>query len=103
MIKTLIQIYLILRWHKKTFPSFTCQGQKEKVAGEIYEFEQALAEYIEHPTETRARLVDGELADVVIASINLMRYKEMRELVKKKMKVNYSRSWNGGQHKEQRQ
>ena len=100
MIKPIIQIFRILRWHKKTFPDFDCQAQKEKLAGEICEFEAALGEYIRTGNSVIGEDVNFELADVVIAGINLMRFKEMREIVARKMEINRRRTWNGGQHKE---
>ena len=100
MIKNLFNIFCILKWHKKTFPTFTYQEQKEKLAGEIREFQAALEEYIRTANPVIGKAVNFELADVVIAGINLMRYEEMRELVKEKMEINYTRTWKGGQHKE---
>jgi len=96
------EITQILEWHKKTFPTFDCQAQKEKLAGEIREYEDALGEYIRTANPIIGEEVNFELADVVIASINLMRFEEMRELVKEKMEINYTRTWSGGQHKEQK-
>lgn len=99
---TAFQMLDILTWHKKTFPTFTYQEQKEKLTGEIREFEEALEKYIRTGSAAKGTAVNYELADVVIAGINLMRYEEARKLVKEKMEINYTRTWKGGQHKEQK-
>lgn len=99
MLKSIIQFYKILLWHKRTFPEFTYQMQQEKLAGEIHEYEAALESYIKHPTTRHKRHVSEELADIVIAATNLYRYPEMRKLVAQKMIINHERAWNNGQHK----
>ncbi len=98
MIKTLLQIYGILRWHKQTFPSFTYHEQQEKLAAEIREYEDALESYIKRPNRRRNAHLSEELADIVIAATNLYRYPEMRKLIRDKMKINRTRTWQKGQH-----
>jgi hypothetical protein len=100
MIKAFISICSILRWHKKTFPAITCQDKQEKLAGEIREWEDALGDYICTGSRKNKLATEFELADVVIASINLMRFEEVRKRVSEKMIINRLRKWNGVQHKE---
>ena len=97
MIKTLFQIYHILKWHKRTFPYFTCHMQQEKLAGEIREWEDALEHYIK--TRNGGQNVAEELADIEIAATNLYRYPEIRKLIIQKMEINRQRIWRNGQHK----
>ena len=99
MIKGIIDIFKIMRWHKKTFPYFNGIGQKKKVRDEIYEFVEAFEKYTRRGGENYQRRVNEELVDVIIASINTMRFADVRHEVAKKMKENKQRSWKNGQHK----
>lgn len=98
MIKTLWLIYGILRWHRRTFPEFTYQEQALKLADEICELNEALDRVIQTHSAVDAQHADEEMADVVIAAVNLMNYPEMQELVKNKMTINRRRIWQKGQH-----
>ena len=99
MIRGLINIYRIWKWHKETFPEYSYVGQKKKVRDEAKEVVDAFAHYTRRPTRYRERLLEEETIDVIIASINAMRYPEIRQEVNEKMKENYKRSWINGQHK----
>lgn len=99
MIKGLINIVKIWMWHKKTFPYYKGMGQKKKVRDEIYEFVEAFDKYTRRGGFKQQERVSEELVDVIIASINAMRFEDVRQEVNKKMKENYKRSWKNGQHK----
>lgn len=99
MLRSLIEIYKIMIWHKKTFPFFSDVGQKKKVRDEARELVEAFDKFTRHGTERNQERVNEELSDVIIASINAMRYPNIRKEVLKKMKENYKRSWKNGQHK----
>ena len=99
MIRGLINIYKIMSWHTKTFPKFSAEGQKHKIRAEINEFIEAIKFNSKKNTRYSNKKVNEELADVIIASINAMRFEEVRKEVNKKMKENFKRSWENGQHK----
>jgi NTP pyrophosphatase (non-canonical NTP hydrolase) len=99
MLRGLIEIYKIMSWHKKTFPEFTAINQKKKVRDEAHELVEAFRNFIQNGNCSRQRHVEEELSDVIIASVNAMRYPEIRKEVLKKMKENHKRSWKNGQHK----
>lgn len=44
--------------------------------------------------------VREELADVIIAAVNLLNYPEIEKLVRAKMEKNKQRNWQGGHHVE---
>lgn len=88
---TLIDIFKILRWHKRTFPKYTFGKQLQKIVEEIMEWE---SEFLRLNTDKELE----ELTDVIIASIGAMRFKEVREMVKEKMKANQKRRWKNGHH-----
>lgn len=88
---TLIDIFKILHWHKKTFKNYTASKQMQKIVEEIFEWE---SEFLKYNTERELE----ELTDVIIASIGAMRFKEVREMVQEKMKANQKRRWKNGHH-----
>jgi predicted dinucleotide-utilizing enzyme len=102
MIKEVIDIIKIWHWHKKTFPKFKAESQKLKLRGEIDEFIDEFEKFTKS-TSTKAHYyhqrAEEELTDVIIASINAMRFEDVRKAVNKKMKINHKRSWENGQHK----
>lgn len=99
MIKGLFNIVKIWMWHKKTFPYYKGMGQKKKVRDEIYEFVEAFDKYTRRGGIKQQERVNEELVDVIIASVNAMRFEDVRREVNKKMKENHKRSWKNGQHK----
>ena len=102
MIRGLINVYKIWKWHKETFPEYTGVGQKLKIRGEINEFIKDFNTYTTKRGKSATRYsekAEGELIDVIISSINAMRFPEVREEVNRKMAENYKRSWINGQHK----
>lgn len=101
MIKNLINIAKIWHWHKKTFPNYTATGQTLKLKGEINEYEEAFNKFTKTHGKTKWRWnkkTQEELVDVIISSINAMRFEEIRQEVNKKMEINYNRTWKGGHH-----
>ena len=98
----MFEIYKILSWHKKTFPHTSYTEQLEKVCEEVREYNDALDKYIKargrlKKIYTKANL-DGELIDIIIASINCMRFPEIRERVKVKMAENEHRTFKNNHH-----
>lgn len=101
MLRELIEIYKIISWHKKTFPKYTAEGQQIKLRGEAYELIDAFDRFTKRKkidSRFLHKRVEEETADVIIASINAMRFKEVRDIVKNKMENNRKRKWKGGQH-----
>lgn len=98
----MFEIYKIISWHKKIFRDCTYTEQLDKVSEEIREYTEALENYI----KARGRLkkiftkskLDEELTDVIIASINCMRYPEIRERVNVKMEINKHRTFKNNHH-----
>lgn len=92
MLKTLWQIFKILRWHKRTFKEFTAQKQAEKIAEEILEWDREF--FIGNDIDKEFE----ELADVIIASVCALRFSENMEFVAEKMEKNKKRVWKNGHH-----
>lgn len=78
----------ILAWHKQTFPEFSSRNQETKLNEEIGEYHAAIDTVIETGLQSDLEKVREELADVIIAAINMMRYPEIQTLVKDKMATN---------------
>lgn len=98
----MFEIFKILSWHKKNFPDTTYKEQLNKVAEEVKEYNTEFENYIHsrHPKKKifcRQR-IDEELTDIIIASINCMRYPEIRERVKVKMAINEHRTFKHNHH-----
>lgn len=101
MLRGLIEIYKIMSWHKKTFPFFSDVGQQKKVRDEAKELIDAFDRFTKRKkidSRFLHKRVEEETADVIIASINAMRFKEVRDIVENKMENNRKRKWKGGQH-----
>lgn len=101
MIRELKLIYDIWKWHDKTFPELPADAQKQKLVSEIKEFDEAKAKYIKSPYPRRPRYinnVNNELADVIIAGINCLKYPEFYERVAVKHAQNTHRKWKGTHH-----
>lgn len=98
----MFEIYKIHKWHKNTFPQTSYTEQLEKVCEEVREYNEAFEKYIKargriRKYYTKANL-DGELTDIIIASINCMRYPEIRDRVKVKMAENKHRTFKNNHH-----
>lgn len=95
-------LYKIQKWHKKNFPKTTYKEQLNKVTEEIREYNIELDGYIHSRNRQKknycARRIDEELTDIIIASINCMRYPEIREKVKVKMAINEHRTFKNNHH-----
>lgn len=101
MIREMILIYKIWKWHEKQFSSCDVLEQKNKLISEIKEFEDAKAKYIKAPYPRKPRYkfaVDEELVDVIIAGINMLKYPEIFERVYVKHNINTHRKWKGNHH-----
>lgn len=98
----LYDIYKILDWHKKNLSETTYTEQLDKVKSEINEYTEAFGDYTQARSPARKiackRHADEELTDVIIASINCMRYPEIREQVKVKMEINKHRTFKNNHH-----
>lgn len=88
MLWTILKIIL---WHKKTFPQYTWLNQLQKICEESIEYEDAY--FFKDADEAKE-----EAADVIIASLGALRFKEVRDLVNKKMAKNKTRVWKNGHH-----
>lgn len=101
MIRELKLIYNIWKWHNKTFKDLPSDEQKRKLSREIYEFIEAKEKYIKAPSSKKGKYrfaVDEELADVIIAGINLLKYPDFFERVAVKHNINTHRTWKGNHH-----
>lgn len=87
-------------WHEKTFPDFSAKEQEIKLAEEIGEYSNAIDTLIATGLESDLKKVKEELADVIIAAVNLLNYPEIEKLVRAKMEKNQQRKWQGGHHVE---
>lgn len=90
----------IQEWHEQTFPEFTAKDQELKLGEEIGEYSTAIDTLIATRLQSDLEKIKGELADVVIAAVNLLRYPEIQTLVKTKMAINRKRTWKDGHHKD---
>lgn len=90
----------IQEWHEKTFPEFTAKDQEIKLAEEIGEYSNAIDTLIATGLQADYLKVREELADVIIAAVNLLNYPEIERLVRAKMDKNKQRNWQGGHHVE---
>ena len=98
---TLPLIREIWTWHEKTFPDFTAKEQELKLAEEIGEYSNAIDTLIATGLDSYLKKVQEELADVIIAAVNLLNYPEIEKLVRAKMEKNKQRNWQGGHHIEE--
>ena len=100
MIRELCLVYKILKWHDKTF-DITADEQKAKLKSEIDEFNKAKANYIKAAYVRKPKykkFVDDEMTDVIIASINCLKYPDFYERVAVKHNINTHRSWKNNHH-----
>lgn len=88
----------IQEWHEKTFPEFTAKDQEMKLGEEIGEYSAAIDTLIATGLQSDLEKIKEELADVIIAAVNLLRFPEIQTLVKTKMAANKQRTWKDGHH-----
>lgn len=100
MIRELIQVYKILRWHKKTFPKHTYLDQRKHHVSEMHEWMEAMRNYTRCKSQKNREHLKEEQADVIISGISLLRFDEAFNSVQDKMKINHQRLWIDGHHKE---
>ena len=101
MIRELCLVYKIWKWHDRTFKDLPMSEQKQKLIGEIAEFNEAKAKYIKSPYPRRPKYkyaVDNELIDVIIAGINCLKYPDFYERVAVKHNQNTHRKLKGMHH-----
>ncbi len=98
MIRELWAVYKVLRWHEKTFLEFTAKDQEMKLGEEISEYSAAIDTLIATGLQSDLEKIKEELADVIIAAGNLLRFPEIQTLVKTKMAANKQRTWKDGHH-----
>lgn len=100
MIRELIQVYKILRWHKKTFPKHTYLDQRKHHVSEMHEWMEAMRNFTKRKSKQKQEHLKEEQADVIISGIALLRFDEAFKSVQDKMKINYNRYWINDHHKE---
>ena len=87
----------IQRWHRKTF-DVSYEEQLDHFESEMLEWQSAFLDYMTDRTDKKFEALQMERADVIISGINLMRFPQAREIVKRKMKINKERKWKNGRH-----
>lgn len=101
MIRELVLVYKILKWHNKTFKGLTVEEQDRKNDSEIDEYIEAKEKYIRakhHKESLKFKMMD-EKVDVIISGINLLKYPEFFERVAVKHNENANhRIWKGVHH-----
>lgn len=101
MIKSLILVFKIMCWHSKTFKGLNMTEQRDKLNQEINEFVEAKERFISSNLWRRHYLeknMEEEMADVIIASINLLKYPYFYKKVLNKHNINLKRVWKGVRH-----
>lgn len=92
------QIYKIIRWHKRIFPTITFEKQRNHFESEMLEWQSAFMSYMTDKSDKNLEDLELERADVIISGINLLRFPEARAIVQKKMNINKKRTWNDDRH-----
>lgn len=103
MIRELVLICKIWKWHKKTFVDLPEQAQYNKFDSEIKEYMQEFENYMLSKNPKRKRFFEQkmkkEAVDVIISGINLLKYPEFFECVALKHNENANhRTWKGVHH-----
>jgi hypothetical protein len=100
MLRELILVYKILKWHKKTFPDHTYIKQRKHHVSEMHEWMEAMRNFTKCKSEKNRAELKKEQADVIISGLNLLRFEEAYQSVIDKMQENYKRLWIDGHHQE---
>jgi NTP pyrophosphatase (non-canonical NTP hydrolase) len=100
MIRELIQVYKILKWHKKTFPNHNYYNQRKHHVSEMHEWMEAMRDYTKRKSKINQKHLTEEQADVIISGISLLRFDEAFKSVQDKMAINYTRTWINDHHEE---
>lgn len=74
----------IQEWHEKTFPEFTAKDQEMKLGEEISEYCAAIDTLIATGLQSDLEKIKEELADVIIAAVNLCASRKSKRLSKLK-------------------
>lgn len=102
MIRELVLVYKILKWHQATFEDLSEQSQRIKLDSEIKEYMQEVENYTRARTNQKRNniraKINSEMIDVIIAGINCLRYPETFERVAVKHNINTHRNWKGVHH-----
>lgn len=100
-IKVLRLILKIWQWHDDKFSDWTFDEQRGKFNKEVYEFMSAMQEFTSsRHNETKLRHVFEEMADVIIAGINTLKYHQGYSTLKYKFDIVRRRKYGkDGQHK----
>lgn len=100
MIRELVLVYNILKWHNKVFKSLSAEEQDRKNDSEIDEYIEAKEKYIRakhHKESLKFKMMD-EKVDIIISGINLLKYPDFFERVAVKHNINTHRTWKGVHH-----
>ena len=105
MIREMLLIYKIWKWHEKTFVGLPEQAQCNKLDSEIKEYIQEFENYTlsRNPNKKKfcKQKMDKEMIDVIIASINCLKYPNICEKVMVKHNINaHQRTRKGNHHVE---
>ncbi|MBO7712290.1 MAG: hypothetical protein J6S85_02230 [Methanobrevibacter sp.] len=99
MFKILLCIYKIIKWHKSVLFYTSYEQQLSHFESEMLEWQSAFLDYMtDKENDEKFEALQMERADVIISGINLMRFPEAREIVKRKMKINLKRKWKDDRH-----
>ena len=102
MIRELVLICKIWKWHSKQFCGLPENGQRLKLDSEIKEYVQEFENYTKSRNPKKKmfciKRMNDELIDVIIAGINCLKYPEIFERVAVKHSINTHRTWKGTHH-----
>lgn len=100
-IKVLILILKVWHWHDKNFSDWTFEKQREKFNKEVYEFMSAMQDFTSsRHSATKLRLVYEEMADIMIAGFNALKYHQGYSTINFKFNIVRKRKYGkDGQHK----
>lgn len=100
-IKVIILLLKIWDWHQGKFADWNFDDQKKKFTAEVYEFMSAMESYTTSKNSAKKlRHVYEEMADILIAGANLLKYHQGYSTVKYKfIEVKRRKYGKDGQHK----
>ena len=91
-------IFWLIQWWHRNACDVSDEEQLDHFESEMLEWQSAFLDYMTDRTEEKFEALQMERADVIISGINLMRFPQAREIVKRKMKINKERKWKNGRH-----
>lgn len=100
-IKVLRLILKIWQWHDEKFSDWTFEEQRGKFNTEVYEFMSAMQDFTSsRHNATKLRLVYEEMADIMIAGLNALKYHQGYSTINYKFNIVRKRKYGkDGQHK----